>query len=144
MNDHGFEDDEEIKAVYTKLNMIKNMDLNPPNPAYFSTLLARTRQRIEQEKTAGLWEKIFTFFQTPKIPIAALSIAMVLIVLLFSVSEIGDISLLRQKNIYSSLAQELELLGPHITHPEDDTLILEELNELNDEQLHNILNSLGT
>ncbi len=141
MSHKEFEDNEEFKEVFAKLNMIKNMDLNPPDPTYFSTLLARTRQRIEQERTHSLWEKIATFFKTPAV---ALSMAMVLIVLFFSVSELGDISLLRQKNVYSSLAKELELLGPHTTHPEDDTFLLEELNELNDEQLNTLLQSLET
>ena len=147
MSHNEFEDDKEFKEVFAKLKMIKNMDLTPPDPNYFSTLLARTRQRIEQEQeprsmAREFWRKsFFAFLQTP---IVTLSMAIILIVLFFSVSEIGELSLLRQKNVYSSLAQELELLGPHSTHPEDDTFLLEELNDLNDEQLNNLLKSLET
>ena len=143
MSYNEFEDDKEFKEVFAKLNRIKNMDLTPPDPTYFSTLLARTRQRIEQEKSLRSrgWKNFFSFFRSP---VAALSMAMVLIVLFFSISELGDIPLFRQKNVYSSLAQELELLGPHATHPEDDVFLLEELGEMNDEQLNNLLKSLET
>src|SRR3989338_5685937 len=97
MSHNEFEDDKEFKEVFAKLKMMKNMDLTPPDPTYFSTLLARTRQRIEQEKENKTvsWKSFFAFFQTP---VVALSMAMVLIVLFLSVSEIGELSLLRQKN----------------------------------------------
>lgn len=135
---------EEIKEVYAKLNLVKTITPEPPDSTYFSTLLARTRQRIEQEQKPPLWERASAFF---RMPIVALSLAMVFIVLIFSLSEIGDISLFRQKNVYSSLAQELKLLGPHGTYPpypEDEPLLLEDLNQLTDEQFNTLLNSLET
>lgn len=108
----------------------------PPDPTYFDTLLNRTRRRIQKTNKPRIkvWRSLLDLFRFPQ---AALALPALVLLIIFSSKQIQHRLLINQQEEYiSALSRELLAFDDNA----HDTLThYDELNNLNDNQIHHLL-----
>ncbi|HBQ22091.1 MAG: hypothetical protein A2Z91_03655 [Deltaproteobacteria bacterium GWA2_38_16] len=130
---------QEFKKLLDSLQELKKAPVEDPGEAYFSTLLQRTRSRIEENQPQPLLKRFFSLFSVPTF---AFSAALGVILVVLAVNQIEDLSLFQQKNVYGSLAKELIRMDSHDVSDHSEDSILDDMNDLDDAQLEEIIQNL--
>jgi len=129
---------DELNALFGTLEEVKK-ELPKPPLGYFSTLLSRTRQRMENESAPSFIERLYALL---RYPVAATAAAALFLVLAFSSGRFYERILVANKDqYYAQLAQELikeqifeEYSGNQ--HPLESLIFLE------DQQIENVLETV--
>jgi hypothetical protein len=128
----------DIKTFSLNLKNIDKAYIKPPE-GYFSTLLARTRQRMENEFRPSFSELLTAFLRRPAVVTPVMGL---LCILTFTVGRVYERQTSnREDRLFTSLAQEL------VDHYSDSssTFIhppLEGLEELNSSEINHLLETL--
>jgi len=127
----------ETDALFGGLDSIKEAQTEPP-AGYFSTLLARTRRRIEAEQKPSFIQRLIAGV---RLQVPAISMTVLLLAVFLSSKKIYDFELMDESRLYAQMAEEMIAHGIH-TQGIASEIFLKQMNNLSDEKIDKLINTL--